>query len=68
MKVSQVCVIIKLRSKLLNPLGFELVTVLWTFYSEKLVVLFRSSGFLVLILKKIAEKNASSKPLVSRID
>ena len=36
LKVSQFCVIVTLRSVLLTPLGFELVTVLWTFYSESL--------------------------------
>ena len=56
MKVNQFCVIFTLRSGLLTPLGFELVTVLWTFYSESLFrSLFKSSVVLVQFLKKITE-------------
>ena len=36
LKVSQFCVVFTRRSGLLTPLGFELVTVLRTFYSESL--------------------------------
>ena len=47
--------------KIVDSLGFDLVTVLWTVYSEKLVALFKTSGFLVLIFRKIAKKKCVFK-------
>ena len=56
-----------LEVKFANPLGFKLVTVLWTFYSESLFrSLFKSSVVLAFIFKEDhRESNVSSKPFVS---
>ena len=50
-----------------DPSGFELVTVLWSFYSENLFrSLFKSSVVLAFIFKEDhRESNVSSKPFVS---
>ena len=66
MKVSQFCVIFTLRSGLLTPLGFELVTVLGTFYSESLFRSLLEFGCSRLVFKEDhRESNVSSKPFVS---
>ena len=53
MKVSQFCVIFNPEIRPADPSGFELVTVLWSFYSENLFrSLFKSSVVLVFMFKE----------------
>ena len=63
MKVSQFCVIFTLRSGLLTPLGFELVTVLGTFCTESLFRFLLKFGCSRLVFKEDhRESNVSSRP------